>query len=66
MMADKIYTAEQVKRQEAAAKDLLDYLMSDKFRKKIQAEPRLKKVKKAEQRQQLLPGLQVGKQLALL
>ena len=65
-MADKIYTAEQVKRQEVAAKNLLDYLLSDKFRAKIPAEPRLKRVKKSEQHQQLLPGLQVGKQLALI
>jgi hypothetical protein len=36
------------------------------FDEKIKAEPKLKKVKKSEQRQQLLPGLQVGKQLALL
>jgi hypothetical protein len=37
-----------------------------RFNARIVAEPRLKRVKKSEQRQQLLPGLQVGKQLALL
>ena len=59
---DKIYTPEQIKKQEQAAKDLLDYLLTIK----IKAEPTLKRVSKAEQRQQLLPGLQVGSQLALL
>jgi hypothetical protein len=58
---DKTYTPEQEAKQDQAAKDLLDYLLT-----KIKAEPTLKRVSKAEQRQQLLPGLQVGNQLALL
>lgn len=36
------------------------------FAGKIPVEPKLKRVTKAEQRQQILPGLQVGKQLTLL
>jgi len=33
---------------------------------KIKIQPKLKRVSKVKQRQQLLPGLQVGKQLAML